>query len=521
MKQFYLFLIIGLFMFSSLISQTSKSGGILKYGEEQNPESYDPFSSFNNMASLRISQLIFEPLVKKDEYGNIKPLLATDWKILNKNKTIRFKIRKGVKWHDNFPFKPEDVKFTIQALLNPKTRAIQYYKLLAQKINSITVLENAVEIDLKKSVPDILLFFSNLPIYPKHIFKNNIIDSKIFFENKPIGTGPFMFKRGNENRYRLVKNPFYYNKVYLDGITCKVTLDPELGVQELLLTSTDLKVRIPNRDLGKLESAGDFKIYTYNSLSITAVAFNFKNELLTNEFLRKAMVLGLNRKKMLNTFYLGYGQLISGPFPPNSTANNPNVLPLKYSEYEAKLYLSNAGCIDSDGDRILEYNNKRLEFNLLVEVDKNSQTVIKIADAMQEYMRNIGIKINVVRLEWNSFLNRVIYNKKFDLALLKLNFDENVSISNLFYSKGSKNFISYKNPEIDQLFESAEQTTDNEKKRTIYYKLHRLLADDFPYIFLWTLSNNTAFNKKVRNVTIDPYKFFQEINRWYIDPELR
>ena len=119
-------------------------------------------------------------------------------------------------------------------------------------------------------------------------------------------------------------------------------------------------------------------------------------------------------------------------------------------------------------------------------------------------------------MAWMAF-----FEKDFDLAWVAINFDKNVDIAPLFHKDGERNIISYNNSAVNKLFEEAEISTDKEKKRTIFYKLHEVLAEDCPYMFLWTLKNNAVYHEKVRSVTIDPFKFFQNVNNWYIDPNYR
>ena len=76
------------------------------------------------------------------------------------------------------------------------------------------------------------------------------------------------------------------------------------------------------------------------------------------------------------------------------------------------------------------------------------------------------------------------------------------------------NFISYHNPEVDELLAESQASTDHQEKRTIAYKLHKIIANDAPYTFLWSLTHFAAYSNKLKNVSIHPYKFFENVQAW-------
>jgi peptide/nickel transport system substrate-binding protein len=102
-------------------------------------------------------------------------------------------------------------------------------------------------------------------------------------------------------------------------------------------------------------------------------------------------------------------------------------------------------------------------------------------------------------------------------------FDDSADISSLFHSAEigpwRNNFGGYCNPDVDSLIVESKLTLDHEKRRTIYRKLHALLAEECPYTFLWTLTNYAGYHKKLRRVAIHPYKFFSFADQWYLPVE--
>lgn len=500
--------------------------GELKYGEEMYIESYDPITSKNidNYASFRLSHLIYEQLVYVDNQGNVLPLLAEKWSIIKNGYKIKFFIRNNIKWHDGKFFSLDDVIFTFNSFKDKQESIAPHLTALLKNLDTIYISEGrSIVFEFNNFEPDLMRIFSNIPILPKHIFSNSKIEESILFQN-PIGTGPFKFEfRSNDRtRVRLVAFESYYDKINISRITAFTNVDPELSVLTLLTKSIDLKVQIRAKDIARLETEGSFEINAFNSLKIYLFSFNFNNPLLKNINIRKAMVYGFNRLETFNNIYLGKGVLLSGPFSPGSWGYNPNVKVIPFDTIKANDQLQLANCLDTDGDGIRELNKKRLQFELLIPVgkqDAGDDFTIQVADIFKSQMKRIGIEIIIRREEWRKFLS-LLRKKEFDIAYHSIVFDEKSDISPYFFSKGNSNFSNYVNQEVDKLFELFFNSNDPEQLRTIYYRLHYILANDLPAIFLWTPEQFTAYIRhKIRgDIYFDPFKFFTPKTReWIID----
>src|SRR5438105_2472131 len=148
------------------------------------------------------------------------------------------------------------------------------------------------------------------------------------------------------------------------------------------------------------------------------------------------------------------------------------------------------------------------------------QGVKRVVLAFQNYLKSVGIAITVEFKEWQAWKEDVFLEHNFDIMFASWVFDDSADISSLFHSAeiGSwkNNFGGYSNPEVDGLIVESKLTLDHEKRRTINRKLHAILAEEQPYAFLWTLTNYSAYHRKVRRVQIHPYKFFSFADEWFI-----
>lgn len=131
-----------------------------------------------------------------------------------------------------------------------------------------------------------------------------------------------------------------------------------------------------------------------------------------------------------------------------------------------------------------------------------------------DQLRKVGVKVKATWLQHATWRKKIFSQRAFDMTLHIWNFDSLSSIHPLFHSKGSLNYIGYKNKQVDILLKKVAKTTDPVIYKTIFGKLHAILHADLPYLFLWSLTNYSAITARVRNVTIHPFNYFHYVHSW-------
>ena len=445
-------------------------------------------------------------------------------------KTVTFYLRKGVKWHplpgekEGKVFSAEDVIKTFNIMMNPKTlTSIQSrYNFIdhVKKINNYQI-----QFKLKKPLLNVLGRFS-FKIMPSFMLEGyNYLrgDENLLIYKHPIGTGPYMFvSQEGPNAEIVLKsyNDYHLSKSHINKIIMKPFADQNIITQTLLYGGIGLEIRVPPRDIAEIQGDMRFELAPYSNLSFSFFGYNLRNPVLAIRNVRLAISYAINRKEMLNSFFEGKGQLISGPFPPGSWAYNLDVKQIPYSPDEANRLLDSAGFVEKTKGGIRKRGSYKLEFDMLVPISKENETTKRVILAFQNYLKAVGIKINIKWFEWKAWTEAVFVEHKFDIIYADWLFDDSFDISSLFHSReigpGKNNFGAYRNPEVDALLDEAQTTLDMEKRRTIYRGLHKILARDVPYTYLWTLTNYAAYNRKLRHVIIHPTRFFTYVKDWYI-----
>ncbi len=511
------------------LADANSKGGRLIYAEPVLPDTYDPITTSDNETSLRLSELLFESLVYIDYKGEVKGRLAEKWNVFNGNRRITFYLRKNVKWHDGKPFTAKDVKFTYDVITNTMSDVRPESRQALEIIEKVTVLgDHVIRFDFSASVaePERRFLFK---IIPEHALEGKTSLTKFSkFSKNPIGTGYYKFERETRNRDVILQVfPDHYNKPANIG-EIKMAYQPEMSllVQSLLLNAIEMVVEVPPGKIAEIANTGKFSVIPYNSLAFAFFGYNHNNPILKIKEVRQAFTLAIDRRKMLEDIYFGKGEIISGPFSPASWGYNPDVEPWSFDLNRAKALLQKVGIRDTDGDGIVEHNGKPLKFTLKIPIYSGNEGGLSVCLRFQNYLKALGVAVNLQHREYEKWKEEVKGKHDFDIVFGEWLFDNSSDISSLFHSSKSKppmgdNFISYKNPKIDDLLNKFNTTINHEVRRRINYELHEILANESPYTFLWTLEKNAAIDNKVKKVVVHPYRFFTFVNEWFIPEDER
>ena len=532
MKRLPTFIIIPLivmtvFLSTAMATQKDGSlptGGTLNYGEYGRPSTLDPVTG-NDMISMRITELLFNGLIGIDEKQEIVPELAERWEISKEGQEYTFYLRKDVLWHpkdgeEPVAFSADDVIFTYNVMMHPQT--ITPLKVRYEFIEMVSKTDDhTVVFTLKRPILNALAKFS-FKIIPRHGLQNEeFLSREDPFVQHPIGTGPYRIKNITEDREVIltVNENYFKGRPNIDKFISRPFADQNIMGQALMFNAIDMIVLVNHRDIPQLQGDKRFVLQPYNALSYSFFGFNSRNPLLDNRNVRQAFTYAINRQEMLDSFFNGQGTIISGPFAPGSWAYNLDVQPMPYDPQKAEELLTEAGFNRGD-DGIMERDGRRLSLTLKVPIAKESEAIKRVVLAFKNYLSKVGVEIEAEFLEWLAWKEDVFLNHDFDIIFASWVFDDSADISSLFHSAEigpwKNNFGAYSNPQVDSLIVESKLTLDHEKRRTINRKLHALISDENPYTFLWTLTNYAGYNKKLRKVSIHPYKFFSFADDWYI-----
>jgi len=470
--------------------------------------------------SSYIVALVFNGLLKYDKNVELVGDLAESWDIEEEGLVIVFHLKKGVKWHDGRPFIAEDVKFTYKCLINPEIPTP--YSGDFKMIKTLEIVDDyTVKATYKEPFAPGLTSWA-MPIMPKHILEGQNLLTTDFARN-PIGTGPYKFKRWKSGeRIDLVSNHEYFeHRPYIDRYIYRVVPDTATMFLELLTLGVDSMGLTPLQYTRQTEAPffkKHFRKLKYPMFVYTFMAYNLKNGKFKDKKVRQALNYAVDKKEIIDGVLLGEGRICTGQFVPESWAFNPEVKPYPFDPEKAKAMLKEALWKDRDGDGWLDKDGEKFEFTILTNQGNDVRRMT--AEIIQSRLKDIGIKVNIRVLEWSVFINEFVDKKRFEAIILGWGLGREPDCFDIFHSsktkKGEFNFINYSNPGIDRLLIEGRRTFDREKRKKIYHKIHEILYDDQPYMFLYIPEALVAVERRFQGIEPSPIGITYNFIDWWV-----
>ncbi len=471
----------------------SLQASTLQLALSSNPSRLNPILA-TDASSAEISGFIFNSLVKYNKNSTkIIGDLAKNFYFKNKT-TLIFILRKNIKWQDGVPFTSKDVIFTYNVINSKKI--ISPYTSEFRVIKSIKALNKyKIEVVYKKPYFKALAIWM-MGILPYHILKHekNLMTSR--FNTHPIGTGPYKLKQFTYSKdIVLIANKYYFltkpkiNKIIFHMLPDSMTRFLMLKSKKLDIGS--LEPMQFEREIGK-NFLKKYKIYENIAHAYTYLGFNLRRKKFKNPLVREALSLAINRQELIKILFLGHATVCTGPFLPGGSAFNSKIkAPIQNIKKAIKL-LHEAG-----------YNKKHpLRFQI---VTSNTSSIRPyVAQILQYQLKKVGVIVTLRVMQWQAFLNMVVFPRKFDSVLLGWSLASTPNPYLLWDSKSDKpggfNFIGYHNKKVDSLINIMQTTINRKKLSTLWRDIFADIVKDNPYLFLYIPDNITAVSKHIKNI---------------------
>jgi peptide/nickel transport system substrate-binding protein len=442
----------------------------------------DPHKQFTEKIQT-ICQQIFEGLVRFDESGKIEPALAVSWKRID-DLRIRFKLRKGVKFHNGEPFNAESVRFSIARYFDPK---IKFPALgFIDSISHVEIIDNYT-VDIVTKHPDGLLLnrlAGLISIVPPKYIKEKGDD---YFGIHPVGTGAFKFSKWIKNeKIILPANKNYWMKGYpkVKGLTF-VFLPPKKRLKPLFENKVHIVTNFPGTQTKLVRKNTKTKIIKKLALRSLGFSFNSSSPILNNLKVRKALNYAINKHYLIKYDLFGNGKIISTFSMPGEEGHNPDLKPYEYDTERAKKLLEEAGYPDG------------FVLNMLVK-----ETVERSAKIISFQLKKIGIKLKFDSVPGALQMN-ALKTKNYDIFMG----DAPEPICHNYFSQSiflfSKSPYSlWKDSKFDKMLQDMASTIDNKLRDKKAKNLDRYMYENALSIFTYQKMSVIAV---VKNLNFIPY----------------
>ncbi|MDI3341650.1 MAG: ABC transporter substrate-binding protein [Sphaerobacter sp.] len=486
---------------------TPKKGGTWQMAVTANPTAY-PITAPGALTDILVNKTIYNCLVQYRLNGDaieVVPDLAESWEASADLKEYTFKLKSGVTWHDGQPLTADDVKFTMDAVLDPKVNASG--RGVVSSIQSTEVVdEHTVKFVLKypfASLPVMLGY--NKPIVPKHLLEGQNLNEPTDFLRKPIGTGPFKFKEFVQGSHLAVEaNPDYFDGTpLLDGIIFKVIPDGNARVAQVRSGEIDFTVIEPAQ-IDALKNVDNIEIRTVPQVNYYFFAINHTKPHLQDVRVRQALVYALDREAIVKQVLKGYGKVATGPINPLlGDYYNPDVATYDYDPDKAAALLKEAGWTKGS-DNVL-VNAQGAKFTILLNGPKGYPAMEQVITYAQQQYQKLGIQVTLDIVDWPVHLDK--YHKlEYDLLMEWWITPPDADLYDHYHSESSSNWWAYKNPEVDDLIVKARSQPDEQQRIALYHELQAKLAEDVPVVYLYYPQEIQAMSKRTHDLPAMGYR---------------
>ena len=486
-QNLYFKLIAIIIIFSSCEERKSIDlNTVFRYNEHKNINSLDPIFA-KDIANIQAVNQLFNGLVEMDKELNVVPSVAKSWKISENGKLYTFIINTSVEFHPHPSLEKRNVtaydfEYSFNRLLDPKNASPGRW--IFDKVDNFEAKNDSIfQIKLKNPFNAFLglLTMKYCSVVPKNVVEFYDDD----FRSNPIGTGPFKFKRWEENiKLVLRKNENYFQKdsignqlPYLEAVS--ITFLPEKQSEFLQLVKGKIdfisgldnsyKDEIITND-GRLNEFYKDRIKMLRGpyLNTEYLAFFLKSEKkeIKSELIRKAINIGFDKRKMLKFLRNGVGIPAEAGFIPSGLPgykkNNIN----RYNTELAKSYVSN----------YKEKYNSTPSLTLTT-----SSNYLDLCEFIQKELEKLGIEINIDVIP-GSALKQAKANGKLDFfrASWIADYPDAENYLSLFYSKNlapdGPNYTHFSNDEYDRMYENSLRETNPEKSKLLYQKMDSIIT---------------------------------------------
>lgn len=459
-----------------------------------------PITLPNALPSLLVCKTMFNDLTKFELQGNTivtAPDLADSWQANPDLTEYTFKLHPGVKWHDGKPLTADDVKFTIDAMLNPKVNGAEAGNISSIKETQV-VDPLTVKFILKYPYSDLPTMLGYLQfVCPKHLLEGQDLNNPTEFLKHPVGTGPFMFKSMQTGSFlETVANPNYFKGApYLNSVIDKVIPNPETQVSNLRAGELDFCVLGP-QDVASLKSASNVMVRAVPQIRYEYVGFNHKSPLFQDVRVRQALDYAIDKEAIIKNVLLGYATVATGPINPAlGKYYNPNVQTYSYSMDKATSLLKEAGWTKGSDGILTNSSGKKFHVRLIS--PNNVPAYKQIVVYLQQQYQKLGLSVDVQVDEWTVNATKT-KNFQYELMMYYWQDPPSPDMYDHYYSTSTSNSWAYSNKQVDDLIIKARSEPDTQKRVQDYHQLQEIVAKDLPVIYLYNLKELQGINARTQ-----------------------
>jgi peptide/nickel transport system substrate-binding protein len=494
----------------------AQSGGELRFCLRSEPKTLNPLLAADD-ASETVRYLTGGVLVRLNRLTQeLEPELATSWKVTNGGKTITFQLRDGLRFSDGTPFSADDVAYTMQQLMDPALHSPtgDAFRSSEGKVETQVLPKGRVRITFPAPIAGLDRLFDQVAIMSAKSPQKELAVLGPYFvgENK---AGSYLILKRNPNYGE--KDPSGRPLPYIESVRLDVQQNRDIEMLRLtrgeihFINSLDAEYfdKVVAQDPSMAHDAGaslDSEEMWFNQVASSPLP-SYKKAWFTSTNFRRAISESVNREDIARIVFRGHARPAVGPVSPaNKFWFNAKLQARPFDQKSALQRLAQDGFHLQDGV-LRDRDGHAVEFSVITNAGNKYRE--RMATMIQQDLSGIGIKLNVVTLDFPSLIERITHTFDYEACLLGLVNDEldpNAQMTVWLSSADSHQWNpSQKTPataweaEIDKLMRAQASTLDPKKRKADFDKVQEIAWQQEPFIYLVNKNALSAVSAAVHN----------------------
>lgn len=460
--------------------------------------------------------------------SEIVPGLAESWEISNDGKVYTFHLRKGVLFQNGEELTADDVIYTFDRMLDPKTKALNTDILdfvdgakerLDGKADATRGLEAVDRYTVQISLSEPYAPFLAVMASPQASIFNRKFTEKAgeqfgLSPETTCGTGPFILKEYvlNDHQLLVANDKYFRGRPAIDRLLVKVIGDSE--TMRMLFEAGQIDVFDCDYAISQIpyflgNSKWKDRIVSGPRVGIYYISLNQKNEPFDDLRVRKAFQMSIDRKKILEKMFYGRGIIANGVMPKGLVGYNPNLAALEYNPAKAKKLLAEAGYPDGVD-------------MTLVQVSSWGQKWVKMNEIIQAMVKDAGFRLQIKQVDESTYYaTRKTGDVDPYTQVWSADFNDPDNFFYTFFSRRGTVVRSFNNdsPEVFDALDKARSITDQTERIKLYRDLEKkIVQEQAAWVPLFTLDHVYVIDKKVKKFVV-PWNGWSDMSYFPMDVE--
>jgi peptide/nickel transport system substrate-binding protein len=484
------------------VSSAPGQGGNLTFDFATAPLNLDPSTSQDNDTSMQMWNAWFQYLIQPNTSGpGYAPMLASSYSIASGQLTYTFHIRPGVEFSNGQPLTAEDVVFSLKRDMHPSISLLNFLNAYVSNISATD--SHTVQITLRRPWPNLLadLASPTAAIYPHNAFTAKTAAS--FFTQHPVGTGPFMLVSEVPNTtYVVARNPHYWSRSAaprLDKITFQIVTDDNARATAVLGGQADIALSPPANQVPSYQQNSSVRVNMVTSSIVELICLNLSKPPFSNQKVRQAVSLALNRLNIIKSGLFGYGvpatTFLVGPAKDTFQNTSLNLYP--YDLARARQLMKESGV------------KTPVSVPFEVSTGTAQDAILTVAQAD---LASIGINLRPIRKDSASVDNDIIGGKYTMNTTFWGDISADPSIQPLFAIDPSyccnAYFTGLRDPSLVALTRKAATTTNRAAAQALFNQVQTRFAQDASLIPLYYPKLIHLLSSHVVGFNVNAYGFY-------------